>query len=300
MILRFLLRFLFGRRAGNALARTVAPSRQAGRVTQQAFHRATAGAKRRAPQWQDGRAARLPPKDRGERSGASFRRVVETGLIIDYRDVAGASSTRRITVHQVGESDDGNWLLRCWCHERDAWRSFRCDRIASLAQAATGEVAADPIEALIVLGFLPQRARTRQKENAARPEPPPTPKQKLRQDLAAIAADLDVLVLVARADGKRTAKETAVMFDYIAAAGIVAEEKLLRDVLGDLNPEPSELDVLLAEVEKAGRLSVLIAAALRLIEADGKVSEGEKEMAAALGLAMERVAGGASASAAAA
>lgn len=258
------------------------------RPARRAFKQATAGARRQAPQWRDQRRAVLPPKDRGDRSDAIYRRVVETGLIIDYRDVSGAPSTRRITVHKSGESSDGKWLLRCWCHERDDWRSFRCDRIASLAHAATGEVAPDPVEALIGLGILPQRARTRPRERAAKPEPPPTPRQKLRQDLAAIAADLDVLVLVARADGKRTGRETRVIMDYIAACGIAVEdEKMLRSVLGDVNPEPSELDALLREVVQAGRLGALAAAALRLIEADGKVTAEEKAMAESLGRVVE-------------
>jgi predicted DNA-binding transcriptional regulator YafY len=59
-----------------------------------------------------------------------------TVLRIDYRDRAGASTTREVEpLGYVGRA--GSWYLIGWCRLRDGLRAFRGDRIA--AASATGE-----------------------------------------------------------------------------------------------------------------------------------------------------------------
>lgn len=50
-------------------------------------------------------------------------------FIIDYRDVRGRVTSRRVTVMGVIPGAGGIPLLQCHCHERGADRQFRTDRI---------------------------------------------------------------------------------------------------------------------------------------------------------------------------
>ncbi|MEO3429512.1 WYL domain-containing protein [Pelagibius sp. CAU 1746] len=51
---------------------------------------------------------------------------------MEYRDSKNAVSRRRVTINGFRESNDGNYLMRAFCHERKAVRSFRTDRIVSV------------------------------------------------------------------------------------------------------------------------------------------------------------------------
>lgn len=61
---------------------------------------------------------------------------------IRYRDSRGRGSMRRISVISVGGAESG-FLLRAFCHERRAPRSFRSDRIEEAIDLATGEIIED-------------------------------------------------------------------------------------------------------------------------------------------------------------
>lgn len=257
------------------------------------FRLATDGAQRRPPDWV-GNVNRNPPKDeRGEDDfGYKFRRVTPISFIIEYSDFSGRNSTRRITIHQSG-TDGTSWCLRCWCHERDAWRSFRCDRIEQLIDATTGEVHKDIIGTLAAVGVLSRATADEIKANeeALRWHGVAPEWRAARESLEPIVADIDVLILVAKADGRRSPKETKVIFSYIRESGIeFSDDKLMRSVLGDFRPEPTELSDLLREVEQAGRLSRLVSASIALIEADGKITPAEQEIAKALESVVARTA----------
>jgi|GEM_PF-2198376 len=51
---------------------------------------------------------------------------------MEYRDSKNVVSRRRVTVNGFRGSTDGNYLMRAFCHERKAVRSFRTDRIVSV------------------------------------------------------------------------------------------------------------------------------------------------------------------------
>lgn len=51
--------------------------------------------------------------------------------MMEYRDAAGAVTRRRITMRTIEESDN-NLYLMAFCHERNAVRSFRLDRVICL------------------------------------------------------------------------------------------------------------------------------------------------------------------------
>jgi len=51
---------------------------------------------------------------------------------LEYLDSKQNKSTRRVTLSRLAFSKAGNLMLRCWCYEREAWRTFRFDRIQSI------------------------------------------------------------------------------------------------------------------------------------------------------------------------
>lgn len=56
-----------------------------------------------------------------------------TTFAIEYRDAQGRVSFRRITIRELYRASEDNTLyLQCFCHERQAIRSFRFDRIVSV------------------------------------------------------------------------------------------------------------------------------------------------------------------------
>ena len=83
---------------------------------------------------------RTPPR----RSPPGVTRAVEEGLArhcvltLTYRDRQGTPSQRRVEPHLIAHIN-GSWYLGGWCHNRQAPRWFRWDRIDSAA--LTTEVA---------------------------------------------------------------------------------------------------------------------------------------------------------------
>jgi hypothetical protein len=69
--------------------------------------------------------------------------------LIEYRDINGNRSTRRITIQSVFPKN-GDFAITAFCHERQAQRTFIASRIATIADPFTGEIHDDPI------GFIKQ------------------------------------------------------------------------------------------------------------------------------------------------
>ena len=61
-------------------------------------------------------------------------------IIIEYSDVDGVLTERRITPVSPFESRVGNVSIEAWCHLRNDRRMFRVDRILSARWASSGEI----------------------------------------------------------------------------------------------------------------------------------------------------------------
>ena len=70
----------------------------------------------------------------------------ETNFIMDYIRSDGEISEREIDVYSVNRTRNGNLTLIAYCHLRGEQRTFRVDRILSLASGRTGELINDPEE----------------------------------------------------------------------------------------------------------------------------------------------------------
>ncbi|MCA3256288.1 WYL domain-containing protein [Bradyrhizobium sp.] len=119
-------------------------------------------------------------------------KIAGLGLYIEYEDAGGRRSERRITCRALAKRPAGQTLI-AWCHERNAPREFRIDRIAEVVDLVTGELL-DPAE---VFG--------RYIANASHFD---------RPDLDRIVR---VLVFLARCDGRDHPSEWIAVEDAIAA-----------------------------------------------------------------------------------
>jgi uncharacterized tellurite resistance protein B-like protein len=62
---------------------------------------------------------------------------------IEYRDAAGEDSIRTIRCQRAARSPSGTVYLVAWCLLRQAWRTFRLDRIEAVFDYLTGEIEKD-------------------------------------------------------------------------------------------------------------------------------------------------------------
>jgi len=85
------------------------------------------------PIWTPSRPVDLPSADdEQERDAAGLGAAEGQSFMIEYKDSKGQASRRRITVWHISESSrDGIPFLYARCHERQAMRTFRIDRIVN-------------------------------------------------------------------------------------------------------------------------------------------------------------------------
>lgn len=119
-------------------------------------------------------------------------KIAGLSLYIEYEDANGRRSERRITCRTLAERPAGRTLV-AWCHERNAPREFRIDRIAEVVDVVTGEL----LDANDVFG--------RYVANQSHLD---------RPDLDRIVR---ILVFLARCDGRDHPSEWVAVEDAIAA-----------------------------------------------------------------------------------
>lgn len=189
-------------------------------------------------------------------------------FIIEYLDAAGRSSTRRITVWSISRGAHGIPCLHARCHERNATRLFRVDRIRTCIDY-DGEVHSNVPEFLTVnFGMSPALAIRSAGED----------RDRWQIILAAIRAEAVILAALAKADGTVVAAEIDAATDYLAAraertgymldqAEIAALQRFTRRL------RPSEDAIIRSLNEIAGRgtreIQKLLLAAMAVIDADG-------------------------------
>ncbi|CCG42158.1 hypothetical protein [Magnetospirillum molischianum] len=242
-------------------------------------------------------ALSVPPTDAPEESvsGREFHDaedLIGSTFVLVYRNAKGEESTRRVTLRGIADAaGDAAVCLRCWCHERNAFRSFRSDRVVRVidldgevhlparffADLLAGVVAAAPVPAWD--GHLPPvPAPVIDQPAPHRAEPPGHAQRRVARD------GIRVLVGLSRSDGWMAPEEVEVILDYIAAradldgiATTEADRVALTPYLRRMYPQSTVMDECLtrldAEAAEARRL--FTRAAIRLVEADGVQSPEE-------------------------
>ena len=217
--------------------------------------------------------------------------------VIDYVDAKGAASRRRITMLRLKQAS-GGVSLHAVCHERGAFRMFRCDRIQCFIEP-DGEV-------IDTATFFRD---TMLVDLAAAPAVPSAPASSAPALLAAkelrerLRAPLAVLVAAARADDEFHPEELEVIAQYIESEvlilarasahfqGVTVEVlDALLHLVAKMRTQRSSLPTYLRTIGKMSddRKARFLRVLERLVAADGVISFSEElflsEVADNLGL----------------
>ncbi len=194
---------------------------------------------------------------------------------IVYKDRGGARTRRIIRLKRLDASDDFSFV-HAWCELRSEDRTFDVQAIETLYDPATGEILPGPeqffgpyIDAQIEIDEL---AHDKQRYRLAWPL------------IEAIRFELQVLVLIARADGRFVKAEQEMLLRYSSARGTdlglsVDDEALvvLRGWLKVQDPsEPEARIALRALKDTPGALDNIWEVSELVAEADGKLRPEER------------------------
>jgi hypothetical protein len=192
------------------------------------------------------------------------------GCILTYADCKGSISHRRVTCRKLSERG-GVLYLQGFCHERQALRTFRVDRITELACGSTGEV-------FVPATLFFERFSVTHDGGAA-------VGFGLHVRLAAdLRAGLNVLAFLARVDGKVVPEEREVLSRYCQSFGLrYADDAFDFDGVGgyagNLAPDAETFYVSIERLTRPNAPTGLAAltrqAAGQLIDADGVQHEKE-------------------------
>lgn len=233
----------------------------------------------------------LPEEDDPvEREARSLGYAEGQSFIIEYLDSAGRASTRRITVFEIVEGKAGMPCLMARCHERNAVRQFRVDRIRSCADF-NGEVHED-VSAFLYdnLGMSPAIAS----EARARLE-----SDNWNVVLPAIRSDSVLLAAIAKSDGLLRTVEIDAATQYLAwsveRSGIMlsdADIERIANHVRRLRPTRDAISRSLDALATRDRKQVidLLRACVSVMNADGNQHPAEIAMINAISLDLVGVA----------
>lgn len=211
------------------------------------------------------------PREHDRAEGQSFA--------IDYVDHAGHPSHRRISVWAVERNPEGIPILVARCHERQAARAFRVDRI-------TGVTDFDGTRREPLVRFFFETFGFLWPDDAPLAPPPPEDARWDRIRDISRRSGVAVLCALAHADHAVRAAEVDEMRLYCeaacAAAGLDltgAESERLAAWLGRLRPTVESVDAALDALLEGERetIAAVLRAGLRVVGADGHLHPREAE-----------------------
>ena len=230
----------------------------------------------------------IPNQDTPEEIPKTGKRIVggET-FVMEYRDAAGNESMRRITVNST---EDG--YVNAWCHERDAYRTFRTDRVISLA-TLDGEVF-DNLDDMLGIdagyreSFEPETL-LEQRIYYWRDDPHTGQFYIAWDD---ILPEIILLRAIARIDGKAHSKENLVLIDYVAKRFLEFKHELSEKQLAimkrkvrSLYPEKYEVREAVPQLNSLtqNEIKSFLRCCKEIIAADGKIMKSEVTLFEKLG-----------------
>ncbi len=223
-------------------------------------------------------AARITPSipdedDEDDLVAADLQDMIGCTIGIEYVDSRGYASNRRVTIRGIS-TGRATPSLHCFCHEREAARQFRFDRIKSVIELHTGEVFDTLEDWMRGSGLDVEGALT-----------------EARDPIKAVQPGLQILALLAHCDGDYDESEHRVIINYVNAAcqGHGLDADTLSRRLRSLHPDEDNFydacDAL-QEMPKS-QIRLLIDAATDLIKADGIITDDEREWLDELEFALE-------------
>lgn len=231
------------------------------------------------PVWASTLPVELPPEDdEQERDARGLGSAEGQSFIIEYRDSKGRVSRRRITVWHISESSrDGIPFLYARCHERQAMRTFRIDRIASCIDY-DGEVHDDvPRYLADILGMSIGLATAKEDASARR----------WQLIVSDIRPDATLLAAISRCDGHVAASEVQEILSYLARVVEGGGEILNDDDVAALDRYVARLRPTSEAIRRAldaassyspDRIKRMLIAAARVMDADMKRHPAETRL----------------------
>lgn len=229
-------------------------------------------------------AESIPPKEAlpsiGVAEGQTFA--------IEYESASGDLSERRISVWGLKRSANGIPNLVAKCHERNALRQFRIDRILCIIDL-DGEIHEPPTDFLIeCFGMDPVLAEAAETGEVDLPDirkkMQAELKRKERWNLikGVIYWDLKALAGLAWSDGEMHVEERGAILDHLHSilrdVELTAEEDdRLYKFVKRQHPSLGAVERAVDEIWKLPdeRIRAFVGACARLIEADGRIDQDE-------------------------
>jgi hypothetical protein len=209
----------------------------------------------------------VPPEPDNDDLEAELGFAANQTFVIVYESADGRESVRRITVRNLSLNRENIPLLNAWCHERQALRAFRIDRVLEVI-TADGEVIAPPARFFVeTFAMSPRLAACR--------IPPPVSLARIRP---AFTHHMMVLAHLGRIDGDFCLDEQGIVLDHClklahdgGTPATAPEEGALRRYLKTLKPKTLFLKRAMAGLERDApdRIVSLLSAADQVIGADG-------------------------------
>ncbi|MEO8669412.1 MAG: exonuclease domain-containing protein [Bauldia sp.] len=231
-----------------------------------------------------GHAQGGPPEDEEPEAGAEeFVDIDGLCVAIGYTDASGQWSVRTIRC-EGARRDNGVVYLDAWCLLRNGRRSFRLDRIGSVADYRTGEDLGDPTD--YVGSFVPGAWFARGDRTTG---------HLTLEEVGFFADGAKVLLYLAMEDGELHDAEQAVILDYALGrlraagrAGPYSEQGVARWIDNHVPTQRAAklaLGRLMAEPSHGAEIAHRI---VDIVVADGTASEVEMKAAWGLFRSMER------------
>lgn len=230
----------------------------------------------------------LPPADDSEMAATAPSDVPDdvdsfAGLAfsIEYVDAEGQPSHRRVTAQAI-EARYGRAYLRAFCHERQAARTFRADRIRSLTDLRDGRTYDDPI------AYLRQLAGDRVPSTAS--EAPPDGQDRAFERCR---DGIRILMFLARCDGLVHENELGVVSAYCRHRAESERWGVLNYNLShlleyadrqfpDFNTFRCCLDRIIDAADTGEHVKMILAHAYAIVAADGVLNPKEREFVVSL------------------
>lgn len=231
------------------------------------------------PIWPASHPVSLPSADDEPEPDGEFLGDAEgQTFMIEYRDSRGLSSRRRITVWHLAQSaQNGIPSLYAKCHERNAMRQFRIDRIICCIDY-DGEVHTD-VSRYLSESFGMSMALASKRL--------PAEQDRWERIISTIRTDATLLAAMARCDGHTAQSEVEAILVYLATIAeedgemlSPAEISKLDHYLARLRPTSKSIAKALeaATTYSPRRLEKLLVAAARVMEADAKRHPAEAKL----------------------
>lgn len=251
-------------------------------------------ASRPAPRFPDGLAAKLPDEDAAdeipEKSETDSRLGFAEGqtFAIEYEDAKGDLSERRISVLSITKGANHIPCLMAMCHERQAVRQFRIDRVLTIIDL-DGEIHEPPTDFLVEnFGMDPAFAEASETGEVDLPDiQAAIAREAARKDRwehikRTVYWDMKALAGLAWSDGSMHPDERGVIVDHCLSLSAhfdlnEDEHERLFKLVKRQYPSVGAVERAIEEIWQLpeDRRNLFLAACARLVEADGVVDPSE-------------------------